>query len=198
MVWYYQHVVDHWDLDHPFERILVDTAVAPNPRDVIVDQPESQTGRAAQGRHRHSRQDRRRLHARPDERGIPLGAADRGAERHQHDRGQRRGDRQSRSALDEDQRGEGDLPERQQRRQELAGRRLQPAHEHDVHAVAEHVHDGDHHHRHARPVEGLRPPDGAAAGARHEDGGLRVGHLRGNRHDDVEGRATGRACCRSR
>jgi glucose dehydrogenase len=24
--WYYQHVVDHWDLDHPFERILVDTA----------------------------------------------------------------------------------------------------------------------------------------------------------------------------
>ena len=29
MVWYYQHVVDHWDLDHPFERILVDTAVAP-------------------------------------------------------------------------------------------------------------------------------------------------------------------------
>ena len=28
--WYYQHVVDHWDLDHPFERILVDTAVAPD------------------------------------------------------------------------------------------------------------------------------------------------------------------------
>jgi alcohol dehydrogenase (cytochrome c) len=23
----YQHVVDHWDLDHPFERLLVDTAV---------------------------------------------------------------------------------------------------------------------------------------------------------------------------
>ena len=30
IVWYYQHVVDHWDLDHPFERLLVDTAVAPN------------------------------------------------------------------------------------------------------------------------------------------------------------------------
>ena len=29
--WYYQHVVDHRDLDHPFERILVDTAVAPDP-----------------------------------------------------------------------------------------------------------------------------------------------------------------------
>ena len=31
MVWYYQHLNDHWDLDHPFERLLVDTAVSPNP-----------------------------------------------------------------------------------------------------------------------------------------------------------------------
>ena len=29
IVWYYQHIVDHWDLDHPFERILLDTEVAP-------------------------------------------------------------------------------------------------------------------------------------------------------------------------
>ena len=29
--WYYQHLNDHWDLDHPFERLLVDTAVAPDP-----------------------------------------------------------------------------------------------------------------------------------------------------------------------
>jgi alcohol dehydrogenase (cytochrome c) len=29
IVWYYQHVVDHWDLDHTFERILLDTTVAP-------------------------------------------------------------------------------------------------------------------------------------------------------------------------
>ena len=28
--WYYQHLNDHWDLDHPYERILVDTAVAPD------------------------------------------------------------------------------------------------------------------------------------------------------------------------
>jgi alcohol dehydrogenase (cytochrome c) len=48
IVWYYQHIIDHWDLDHPFERILVDTAVAPNPRDV-VDQSESATRRDAQG-----------------------------------------------------------------------------------------------------------------------------------------------------
>ena len=30
IVWYYQHLNDHWDLDHPFERILVDTAVTPD------------------------------------------------------------------------------------------------------------------------------------------------------------------------
>lgn len=29
IVWFYQHVVDHWDLDHTFERILLETAVAP-------------------------------------------------------------------------------------------------------------------------------------------------------------------------
>ena len=30
IVWYYQHLIDHWDLDHPFERLLVDTAVTPD------------------------------------------------------------------------------------------------------------------------------------------------------------------------
>ena len=30
ITWHYQHLNDHWDLDHPFERILVDTAVAPD------------------------------------------------------------------------------------------------------------------------------------------------------------------------
>jgi len=34
IVWYYQHLVDHWDLDHPFERLLVDTAVTPDPDEV--------------------------------------------------------------------------------------------------------------------------------------------------------------------
>ena len=32
--WYYQHMIDHWDLDHPFERMLVDTAVTPSAGDV--------------------------------------------------------------------------------------------------------------------------------------------------------------------
>ena len=37
--WHYQHVVDHWDLDHPFERILVDTAVAPDASEVAWINP---------------------------------------------------------------------------------------------------------------------------------------------------------------
>jgi alcohol dehydrogenase (cytochrome c) len=44
MVWYYQHIVDHWDLDHPFERILVDTVVAPNPREVMWINPKVKAG----------------------------------------------------------------------------------------------------------------------------------------------------------
>ncbi|MGH9147502.1 MAG: pyrroloquinoline quinone-dependent dehydrogenase [Vicinamibacterales bacterium] len=44
IVWYYQHVVDHWDLDHPFERLLVDTAVAPNPREVAWINPKIKPG----------------------------------------------------------------------------------------------------------------------------------------------------------
>ena len=43
-------------------------------------------------------------------------------------------------AVHEDQRREVRLP-RQQRRQELAGGRVQPADQRDVHADAEHVHD---------------------------------------------------------
>jgi PQQ-dependent dehydrogenase (methanol/ethanol family) len=44
IVWYYQHIVDHWDLDHPFERILVDTAVAPAARDVLWINPKVKPG----------------------------------------------------------------------------------------------------------------------------------------------------------
>jgi PQQ-dependent dehydrogenase (methanol/ethanol family) len=40
VVWYYQHVVDHWDLDHPFERLLVDTAVAPDQSEVAWINPK--------------------------------------------------------------------------------------------------------------------------------------------------------------
>ena len=42
--WYYQHLIDHWDLDHPFERLLVDTPVAPDPDAVSWINPRLQPG----------------------------------------------------------------------------------------------------------------------------------------------------------
>ena len=44
IVWYYQHLVDHWDFDHPFERLLVDTAVAPSRADVSWMNPRIKPG----------------------------------------------------------------------------------------------------------------------------------------------------------
>ncbi|HCQ97983.1 MAG TPA: ATP-binding protein [Acidobacteria bacterium] len=42
--WYYQHLNDHWDLDHPFERMLVDTAVAPDSSAVSWINPNLRPG----------------------------------------------------------------------------------------------------------------------------------------------------------
>jgi alcohol dehydrogenase (cytochrome c) len=42
--WYFQHVVDHWDLDHPFERLIVDTALAPDPAAVKWINPRVRAG----------------------------------------------------------------------------------------------------------------------------------------------------------
>jgi PQQ-dependent dehydrogenase (methanol/ethanol family) len=42
--WHYQHVVDHWDLDHPFERLLVETAVSPDPKEVPWINPRIKPG----------------------------------------------------------------------------------------------------------------------------------------------------------
>ncbi|MEQ1758800.1 MAG: PQQ-binding-like beta-propeller repeat protein [Vicinamibacterales bacterium] len=44
VVWYYQHLVDHWDLDHPFERLIVETAVSPNPAAVRWINPRLRAG----------------------------------------------------------------------------------------------------------------------------------------------------------
>ena len=44
IAWYYQHLNDSWDLDHPFERILVDTAVAPDAGAVDWINPRIQPG----------------------------------------------------------------------------------------------------------------------------------------------------------
>ncbi len=44
IVWHLQHNVDHWDLDHPFERILIDTEVAPDPDAVAWINPRVRSG----------------------------------------------------------------------------------------------------------------------------------------------------------
>ena len=42
--WFYQHLNDHWDLDHPYERMLVDTAVAPDADAVAWVNPRLRRG----------------------------------------------------------------------------------------------------------------------------------------------------------
>ncbi len=42
--WHYQHLNDHWDLDHPFERLLVETPVNPDPNEVQWINPDLQAG----------------------------------------------------------------------------------------------------------------------------------------------------------
>jgi len=42
--WYYQHLNDHWDLDHPYERLLVDTAVTPDTTTVQWINPRLRPG----------------------------------------------------------------------------------------------------------------------------------------------------------
>ena len=44
IVWYYQHLNDSWDLDHPFERLLVDTPVRPDPAAVSWINPRLNPG----------------------------------------------------------------------------------------------------------------------------------------------------------
>jgi PQQ-dependent dehydrogenase (methanol/ethanol family) len=44
IVWHYQHLVDHWDLDHPFERLLVETAISPDPKEVPWINPRIRPG----------------------------------------------------------------------------------------------------------------------------------------------------------
>ena len=45
IVWYYQHLNDSWDLDHPFERLLVDTAVTPDLNIVSWINPNIEPGK---------------------------------------------------------------------------------------------------------------------------------------------------------
>jgi alcohol dehydrogenase (cytochrome c) len=44
MIWYFQHVVDHWDLDHPFERLIVNLPTSPDPSAVKWINPRVRQG----------------------------------------------------------------------------------------------------------------------------------------------------------
>ena len=44
IVWYYQHLNDHWDLDHPFERLLGRHGRATGPGRGELDQSATATG----------------------------------------------------------------------------------------------------------------------------------------------------------
>ena len=44
MVWHYQHVVDHWDMDHVYERIVDEVEVAPDPKAVAWINPKLRAG----------------------------------------------------------------------------------------------------------------------------------------------------------
>jgi alcohol dehydrogenase (cytochrome c) len=44
IVWYYQHLVDHWDLDHTFERVLAEIKVTPDPSAVRWINPKLKPG----------------------------------------------------------------------------------------------------------------------------------------------------------
>ncbi len=48
IVWYYQHILDHWDLDHTFTRLLLDTVVAPDPKAVSWINPKIRPGEKRQ------------------------------------------------------------------------------------------------------------------------------------------------------
>jgi alcohol dehydrogenase (cytochrome c) len=45
IVWYYQHLVDHWDLDHTLARILLDEQVATDPKAVTWINPKIVKGK---------------------------------------------------------------------------------------------------------------------------------------------------------
>ena len=45
IAWYYQHLPrDNWDLDHVFERFLIDTRIQPDPDSVPWINPEAPVG----------------------------------------------------------------------------------------------------------------------------------------------------------
>ncbi len=144
-----------------------------------VDQPAHQAGRAPQGDHRHPRQDGAGLHARSAT-GEFLWARPTVMQNviTRHRRRHRQGDRQSRGAVHEDRRREADLPERGNGGKNWPAGAYNPHTQRDVLPAAEHVHEGEDDHRHARPVEGLRPQHAAGDRRGHRQGRQPCGRSR--------------------
>ena len=142
IVWYYQHIVDHWDLDHPFERLLVDTVVAPDRGEVTLDQ--SALKRRVSGERSSPGipgQDRRGVYARSSDGRISLGASHRRSERASEDRrAHGRGHRESGATFVEMGQTRLDLS-LTLRRQELAVGNYSPLGNVMFFPAAEHLHD---------------------------------------------------------
>ena len=127
IVWYYQHLNDHWDLDHPFERLLLDTAVAPDPAVVPWINPGLQPGEVRKVMTGIPGKTGIVVHPRPRHRRVPLGHAHHRPERgERHRRRDRRGHRERRARLRARGAGHADLPQLRDRRQGPRGGRLQP------------------------------------------------------------------------
>ena len=158
IVWYYQHLVDHWDLDHPVRApARRDRGRARSPRGDL-DQPEG-AGRASGARSSPA------FRARPasSTRSIARPASSSGRARPCSRTSSRRSTARrvkspsirsrcsTRSAT-----SASSAPARNGGKNWPAGA-YSPTDQHDVLPAAEHVHDRGVEHRPARPVEGLRP-----------------------------------------
>ena len=136
--WYYQHLNDHWDLDHPFERLLLDTAVTPNPNAVAWINPRLRPGEV-----------RKVMTGIPGKTGLVytldretgefLWATPTIAQNVISDINGATGEVTENSEVISAQRVSKSWPVQHARREGLGSGRLQPANEHDVYAVAQHV-----------------------------------------------------------
>ena len=189
--WHYQHLNDHWDLDHPFERLLLDTAVAPDPAEVAWINPRITRGEVRKvmtgipGKtglvYTLDRETGEFLWAKPT---VP-------AERHQRHRpGDRRGDGKRRSHVHR-RRTAGPCLSQHAWWEGLGGRRLQPAHEHDVHAAPQHVSAAPRHHFARCIAPDLRALGPARAGSQHGSARLGPCDQRRDWRDYVAARAAG-------
>ena len=170
----------------PFERILVDTAVAPDPSEVAWINPKLKPGERRKvltgipGKtgivYTLDRQTGEFLWARP----TSFQNGD-----HQNRRCHRRSNRESGDHLHPRQRRTLGLP-RPKRRQELPRRCLQPTQQRALHARAKSLRDHVSDLRQNRRQQCLRPKRPPANGPRSRQSGHRVRRLRGNRQNSME------------